>query len=60
MIVVKEFTNQQFSIRLEQHNEYFLLKYTESNKETMLPVLRNLSLALDLFDKLMGKFTIMN
>ena len=56
MYIVKEIATKERRVWIEQHNEFFILKSKEPNKETeALNAITNLSIVLDMFDNLVGK-----
>lgn len=56
MVIVKAIELPDQKVWIEQHNEFFILKYQEKNKEVMaLNAIQNLTLILEFFEKLVGK-----
>lgn len=61
MIIVKSIETPEQKVWIEQHNEFFILKHQEKNKEVMcLNAIQNLTLVLEFFDKLVGKNFVSN
>lgn len=56
MTIVKSIETPEQKVWIEQHNEFFILKHQEKNKEVLaLTAIENLTLVLEFFDKLVGK-----
>ncbi len=61
MITVKSIETKEMKIWIEQHNEFFILKYKERDQDVMaLNAIQNLSLVLDMFETLVGKKSMSN
>ena len=61
MTIVKSIETKEMKVWIEQHNEFFILKHQERNKEVMaLNAIQNLSLILDMFETLVGKKRMSN
>jgi hypothetical protein len=61
MTIVKAIETKEMKVWIEQHNEFFILKHQERNKEVMaLNAIQNLSLILDMFETLVGKKLMSN
>lgn len=61
MMIIKSIETEEQKVWIEQHNDYFVLKYQEKNKEVQaLNAIRNLALVLDFFDTLIGRDHLMS
>jgi len=61
MTKLKSIETPDHKVWIEQHNDIFVLKYQERNKSIQaLNGTTNLTLVLEFFDKLVGKFSLNN
>lgn len=59
MTIVKSVETPIHKVWIEQHNDIFILKYQETGKNVQaLNGTSNLTILLDFFDKLVGKFNL--
>lgn len=61
MVIVKSIETKEQRVWIEQHNDYFILKHQQRNKDVeALNAIQNLTLVLEFFDTLVGKRFISN
>lgn len=61
MTTIKSIETKEFKIWIEQHNDMFILKSQETNKEVQaLNAITNLTIVLDMFETLAGKQLLSN
>lgn len=61
MVIVKSIETMERRVWIEQHNDFFILKTQEKNKDVeALNAIQNLTLVLEMFDTLVGKKYISN
>lgn len=61
MTIVKSIETKERRVWIEQHNDFFILKHQETNKEVeALNAIQNLSIVLDMFETLVGKKLMSN
>lgn len=61
MTIVKSIETKERKVWIEQHNDFFILKHQEPNKDVeALNAIQNLSLVLNFFDSLVGKKLLSN
>jgi hypothetical protein len=56
-MVIKEITNNQkgYTVKLEQHEHLYVVRYYDKKDSILSPPVTDLTLALDLFNKLLDK-----
>ncbi len=56
-MVIKEITNNEkgYTVKLEQHEHLYLVRYYDKKDSILSPPVSDLTLALDLFTKLLDK-----
>jgi hypothetical protein len=56
-MVIKEITNNKkgYCVRLEQHEHLYVVSYRDNRDDVTSPPVTDLTLALDLFNKLLDK-----
>lgn len=61
MTIVKAIETKEMKVWIEQHNDFFILKHQERDKDIQaLNAIQNLSLILDMFETLVGKKLMSN
>lgn len=61
MQIVKSIETPAFKAAIEQHGEYFIIKYKETKGDSLCTTAtQNLTLVLDMFEKLVGKHLTSN